>query len=566
MGLATLTPDAEYNGDGVTVAFSYPYKYVAAADLKVYLFDEDDGTSALQTLSTHYSVTPGVATNGVYASATITFVTAPGSDKKVRIFRDPALTQEFDFDAEADPLPVLTRYADYVAMRLQALDARIDRAPSLPPGSVAGSFDPTLPDPTSADGGEVLALNTAKTALIWATGVAGGVISSVMADFVSSASKSAARTELAVPGLADQNTFTEKAKWIWPYTTTGDSIIEVTHGDSSNPVTTIQSKHSGIRVERWLNKTGAASSTQETGVQADALSAGSFLVRKTSGSQQTFALKGMVFIGTPRQSGAGSNADTVGVYGEAQRTTGSDGVWAANFLTETSNLSGPSIICEFDSNNKSGADPGVANDGSHLGISVISGAEGRGGTAIYINRNGAYSNNEWNRGVYVKEVKKIGIEVGNVWEGAVNAMLLGNQGADGEDTILIRRKTDSSPTGVFLRCVNAANSSTLFRMEVTGRTQWCGPSNTTTAVIASKQIANGENNLWLQRFTDSTPTGQFICCTNAANSANLFMIDMNSTAAETNMLLSVAGAACQRVSVGANDSGGSGFRLLRVAN
>lgn len=43
-------------------------------------------------------------------------------------------------------------------------------------------------------------------------------------------------------------------------------------------------------------------------------------------------------------------------------------------------------------------------------------------------------------------------------------------------------------------------------------------------------------------------------------------IDDNQTASETALLVSVAGAAVQRVSIGAADSGGTGFRVLRVAN
>lgn len=43
-------------------------------------------------------------------------------------------------------------------------------------------------------------------------------------------------------------------------------------------------------------------------------------------------------------------------------------------------------------------------------------------------------------------------------------------------------------------------------------------------------------------------------------------IDANNTAAETGLLVSVAGAAPQRVSIGAADSAGAGFRALRVTN
>ena len=68
-----------------------------------------------------------------------------------------------------------------------------------------------------------------------------------------------------------------------------------------------------------------------------------------------------------------------------------------------------------------------------------------------------------------------------------------------------------------------------------------------------------------------TPDLQFLTApTVAADAAYTFVerfrIDSNATAAETALLVSVAGAAVQRVSIGAVDSGGAGFRLMRVAN
>lgn len=52
----------------------------------------------------------------------------------------------------------------------------------------------------------------------------------------------------------------------------------------------------------------------------------------------------------------------------------------------------------------------------------------------------------------------------------------------------------------------------------------------------------------------------------ATNGVERARLDANETASETALLLSVGGATVARVSVGANDSGGAGFRLLRVPN
>lgn len=251
---------------------------------------------------------------------------------------------------------------------------------------------------------------------------------------------------------------------------TGESCFKVTHGTSGSPVTTVDSDESGVHALRYLNKTVGLSSDLCLGVQNAGLSSGLFESVCTSGSQQTFALRGGVFVGTPRASGTAC-ADKVGVYGEAQRTTGTDGVWAGNFLTEVTNLSGPTIGIEVDLNNRSASDPGVNPTHSFFGVSIVNGDQYRGGTGLVINRNGGYSNNEWNRGVYIKEVLKIGLEIGNVWGGTAEAAILGNQLADGKDTVLFSRFTDTSPTGSLIRFVNAANSANLFRVFASGAVQ-----------------------------------------------------------------------------------------------
>lgn len=53
---------------------------------------------------------------------------------------------------------------------------------------------------------------------------------------------------------------------------------------------------------------------------------------------------------------------------------------------------------------------------------------------------------------------------------------------------------------------------------------------------------------------------------NATTHTSRFAIDTNTTAAETTLQVSVAGGSLQRVSVGAADSGGAGYRVLRVPN
>ncbi|MGE0533132.1 MAG: right-handed parallel beta-helix repeat-containing protein [Hyphomonadaceae bacterium] len=143
MTLAYTDSRFSYDGDGTTTAFAFPRPVIEAAHLKVYLYDEDDNLATLQTLNTHYTFTGASLSNGIYATATITFSTAPGTDKKVVIYRDPSLTQEVDFTADTNVLTALNRNADRIAMQLQRLKDRLDRALVLPDGDYASSLSNT---------------------------------------------------------------------------------------------------------------------------------------------------------------------------------------------------------------------------------------------------------------------------------------------------------------------------------------------------------------------------------------------------------------------------------------
>jgi hypothetical protein len=225
------------------------------------------------------------------------------------------------------------------------------------------------------------------------------------------------------------------------------------------------------------------------------------------GTGQHFVFGAKVFTGARTDTGSAPGQNhCVAIYGEAQRGAGSsDGIWGANTVTEAYNLNGPTVGYEIDVNNFS-VDPGLSPAQSFLGLSVISGASGRGGTAIEINRNGDYASNHWNRGLYVREVLQRAIE--------------------------------------FANCGNATGL-------------WSDGTLNVVATAAASPVAQ------LRPFQAGDVLLRGV---NAAANTILFDLDQNTTANETNMKLSIAGAAAQRVSVGAADSGGTGFRVLRVAN
>lgn len=289
-------------------------------------------------------------------------------------------------------------------------------------------------------------------------------------------------------------------------------------------------------------------------------------------SGQHFAFASKVFTGTRTdQSSASGQNHGVAIYGEAQRGTGSsDAIWALNSVTEAFNLDGATIGYEIDVNNKSGIDPGLNPAQPFHALSLISGAAGRGCTAIVIDRNGDFTDNEWNRGLHIKEVLLRGIEFTNC----------GNASGFWTDTTLSIKGTsaavdplvkflpydDTDQSAYLWYAANAADTAVLGGLLKRGELTINEPSGKGTAGLSIKGIDNGDNIVFLQRNTDTAPSGTFLRAVNAANSSVLFDIDQNTTAAETNLRLSVAGASAVRVSIGAADSGGTGFRVLRIPN
>ena len=105
MTISTITNRVTYTGNGVTVAFSFPYAFFAQADLVVVETIIATGVQTTKTLTTHYTIAGSVDTLGHYSSGgTVTAVTAPASTVTWTIYRDPTATQTTDL-VENDPMP-----------------------------------------------------------------------------------------------------------------------------------------------------------------------------------------------------------------------------------------------------------------------------------------------------------------------------------------------------------------------------------------------------------------------------------------------------------------------------
>lgn len=99
-----------------------------------------------------------------------------------------------------------------------------------------------------------------------------------------------------------------------------------------------------------------------------------------------------------------------------------------------------------------------------------------------------------------------GIVIGNV-VGIGNTLLTGQQLVNGADCVVLQRATDSSPTGDFIRCVDAANSKSLFDVNILGQLANTGltarddsPVGYNAVVLQNESIANNTTKTVVQQF------------------------------------------------------------------
>jgi hypothetical protein len=138
----------------VTVSFAFSYTLWAASEMKVYLRSAA-GVETLQTLTTHYSLSPSSypATSG-----NVVFVTAPASGVTVVLIRTQALSQALDL-VSGDPMPsdLIERRFDIMAGIIQNLSERIDRASLFPITSTLASI--AMPELSTDVAGDYLTVN-----------------------------------------------------------------------------------------------------------------------------------------------------------------------------------------------------------------------------------------------------------------------------------------------------------------------------------------------------------------------------------------------------------------------
>jgi hypothetical protein len=140
MAISTTLNRIAYAGNGVTLAFAFPYPFLAQGDLVVVVRNNTTGAEVTKTLTTHYTVSGGSG-----AAGTVTMLTAPATGETLTVYDDPAITQGLDL-RENDPLPAESAETAYDRLTLicQRLKDRVDRAIRLSEGYSA-TFNPILP-------------------------------------------------------------------------------------------------------------------------------------------------------------------------------------------------------------------------------------------------------------------------------------------------------------------------------------------------------------------------------------------------------------------------------------
>ncbi len=159
MTLATTTNRVQYTGNGVTTVFSFPYRFLLDADIKVYKrLIASPYTETLQVITTDYTLSGAGGASG----GNVTMVTAPSSSYYLVIVRDPSPTQSADYTAnDAFPSSSHENALDRQALGLQAVRDILRRVLLQPIGSQ--SLDLEMPEPFLALAGQVLGVNALGT-------------------------------------------------------------------------------------------------------------------------------------------------------------------------------------------------------------------------------------------------------------------------------------------------------------------------------------------------------------------------------------------------------------------
>jgi hypothetical protein len=204
MTVSTTTSRVAYTGDGITVAFAVPFPFFDASDLIIIERVIATGAETVKMQGTHYTVAGGAGTTG-----TITALSAPLNTVQWIVVRSLPFTQLIDYVSN-DGFPAESHEAglDRSAMRDQELHTALARTLRLPVTDPDGLIVELPAVPVRA--GKVLGFDANGNLIVVVDIPAGSInLPLPIADGGTGATNAgAARTALAVAGLADANVFT----------------------------------------------------------------------------------------------------------------------------------------------------------------------------------------------------------------------------------------------------------------------------------------------------------------------------------------------------------------------
>jgi hypothetical protein len=126
MTVAATINRIDYRGDGSTTVFPIPFRFLADADIGVWIRDLTAGTQAVKTITTHYTLS-GAGSDPPTGQCTM--VTAPTSSERLTILRSTAPTQPIDFETGgAFPADDNEAALDRAILAIQDLEEQLSRA------------------------------------------------------------------------------------------------------------------------------------------------------------------------------------------------------------------------------------------------------------------------------------------------------------------------------------------------------------------------------------------------------------------------------------------------------
>ena len=131
MTVSTTYSPLTYSGNGSTTAFPITWPFFSGSLVATLITSA--GVETVKSLTTHYTVSGGTASNGLPATGTLTMLTAPASGETLRITRATSKTQSSTW-AENDPFPQKTIEAALDKLTLQTQETAADASDGIDGG------------------------------------------------------------------------------------------------------------------------------------------------------------------------------------------------------------------------------------------------------------------------------------------------------------------------------------------------------------------------------------------------------------------------------------------------